>query len=215
MSFHKNITGRGLHEPGQYKVKNSTGSTISKASTVRRVGFDTVPTVELITSPATQEVFGIVTDDIPDGCIGYVASEGVFGEFDTTSWVAEDVLYATAAGGLSTTVLGGPIATVLTSDASDGKLLVNTRTADNTTAVGGHVVETLVVTPTDITNGYVTLGTTPTTPTETVLLVKGLATQHYGDDFTISGNQLSWISVNPGDLGFIIGSGDKFTVFIK
>lgn len=215
MSFHKNITGRGLHEPGQYKVKNNTGSTISKAATVRRVGFDTVPTVELITSPATQEVFGIVTDDIPDGCIGYVASEGVFGEFDTSGFVAEDELYATASGTLSTTPLGGKIATVLTSDAADGKLLVNTRTADNTTVVGGHVVETGTVTPTDILNGYITLATTPTTPTETVLMIKGLASQQYGDDYTVSGNQLSWLSINPGDLGFLIGSGDKYTVFVK
>lgn len=215
MSFHKNITGRGLHEPGQYKVKNNTGVTISKASTVRRVSFDDVPTIELITSPATQTVFGIVTDDIPDGCIGYVASEGVFGEFDTSSFVAEDALYATTGGGLSTTVLGGQIATVLTVSASDGKLLVNTRTADNTSIVGGHVIETGTITATDITNGYITLGTVPTVATQTVLMVKGLATQHYGDDYTVSGSQLSWISVNPGDLGFIIGAGDKYTVFIK
>lgn len=215
MSFHKNITGRGLHEPGQYKVKNSTGSTITKASTVQRIGFDTVPTISLITSPSTQEVFGIVTDDIPDGCIGYVASEGVFGEFDTSGFAAEDALYATAGGGLSTIALGGQIATVLTVSASDGKLLVNTRTADNTTTVGGHVVETGTITPTDITNGYITLGTTPTVVTETVLMIKGLASQQYGDDFTVAGALLTWLSVNPGDLGNIIASGDKFTVFIK
>ena len=67
-----------------------------------------------------------------------------------------------------------------------------------------------VLSPTDITNGYVTLSTTPTTPSEAQLTVLGGILQTYGTDFTITGNQLSWSGT---DLDGWLTAGDELYVF--
>jgi hypothetical protein len=48
------------------------------------------------------------------------------------------------------------------------------------------------LTPTDITNKFITLSSTPTAPTLAIMTVVGGPMQNYGTDFTVSGNQLSW-----------------------
>jgi hypothetical protein len=74
---------------------------------------------------------------------------------------------------------------------------------------GASTVELFTLTGTDITNGYVTLSTTPVTPNATILLVASGPNQFYGVDFTVSGNQLSWTGLA---LNGILASGDQLTV---
>ena len=70
-------------------------------------------------------------------------------------------------------------------------------------------VETVTLTATDITNAYITLSSTPNTPAYTVLTIKGGCDQFYGDDFTVSGAQLSWSGLG---LDGVLVAGDKLTV---
>lgn len=61
---------------------------------------------------------------------------------------------------------------------------------------------------TDITNGYVTLTHTPTQPTMVLMDIIGDSAQAYGLDFTVSGNQLTWV----GDLTQTLSQGDRLRV---
>lgn len=213
MSFHKDLTGRSLHEPATYKVKNSTGSTLSKGKVVKRVGYDAVMTVEISDNPTTDLRLGIVLDDILDGDIGYVAASGDFGQFDTTSFAVDDVLYSDGSGDLTTVVAGDPIATVLTSDAADGHLFCYVPlplTAGSAVVSNGHTVYTYTLTPTDVSNGYITLPLAPSTASDTVLMYEGAPAQIYGLDFTVAGAQLDFT----GLLGFI-ASGEALTVLYR
>lgn len=54
------------------------------------------------------------------------------------------------------------------------------------------LVEIFVLSPTDISNKYVTLANTPANLDKTLLTVIGGPMQSYGDDFEVSGNQLTW-----------------------
>ncbi len=72
-----------------------------------------------------------------------------------------------------------------------------------------YTVNTFTLTPTDISNGYVTLTSTPTAATSTVLSVIGGPVQSYGDDFIVSGDQLTWTGFF---LDGILISGDKLVV---
>lgn len=67
--------------------------------------------------------------------------------------------------------------------------------ADGTWAApvsNAYNVNTITLTPTDITNQFVTLTSAPTTATKTVLNVVGGITQSYGSDFTVSGSTLTF-----------------------
>ena len=58
-----------------------------------------------------------------------------------------------------------------------------------------YKVDPFTLSPTDISNKYVTLSSTPTDPEKTALNVIGGDMQEYAVDFTITGNQLSWGSL--------------------
>lgn len=73
---------------------------------------------------------------------------------------------------------------------------------------GAPTVMYYTVTPTDITNGYMTLSSTPASPTSTLLDVIGGTAQVYTTDFTVSGAQLSWA----GTLASSIASGDVLRI---
>lgn len=62
---------------------------------------------------------------------------------------------------------------------------------------------------TDITNEYITLAFAPTTPLLTRLVVIGGPEQDYGNDFTVTGDQLSWNSLF---LDGVLVSGDKLII---
>ncbi len=209
MSLHKNSTGRGLHEPSQYKVTNNTGATLVKGSVVKRTGYDGTMLVELSLNPVSDKRLGIIVDDIADGSLGYVASMGDFGGFDTSGWVAETLLYGDGSGNLSNVAFGEPLGTVLRSDASDGHILFYVDLPGQSGGSGGgHVVYTAVVTPTDISNGYLVLPATPTEPTSTVLKYEGAPDQIYGLDFSVTANQVTFLAL-PAE------SGESITILYK
>lgn len=72
-----------------------------------------------------------------------------------------------------------------------------------------YEVDKITLTPTDISNGFVVLSGSPTTPADTVLNIIGGVVQDYGVDFTVIGNQLIWNSLG---LDGILVSGDKLIV---
>lgn len=72
-----------------------------------------------------------------------------------------------------------------------------------------YVVETITLSPTDITNKYVTLSAAPITAAKTRLVVIGGPEQSYTVDFTVSTNQLSWSGLF---LDGVLVNGDKLVV---
>ena len=70
-------------------------------------------------------------------------------------------------------------------------------------------VNKFTLTPTDITNGYVTLTSAPASLSGTILNVIGGPMQDYSADFTVAGNQLSWSGLG---LDGVLVSGDKLVV---
>jgi hypothetical protein len=74
---------------------------------------------------------------------------------------------------------------------------------------GTQKVQTFTLNGTDITNKFITLSSSPLTPSETILLVEDAGNMFYGGDFTVSGNQLSW---NGLSLDGILSSNDNLTV---
>ena len=76
------------------------------------------------------------------------------------------------------------------------------------TAAGSRTVDLFTLSATDISNKYVNLSGTPNVANATELHVKGAPAQFYGDDFTVSGNQLSW---NGLGLDGVLVAGDKLT----
>lgn len=211
-SFHRDTTGRGLHEPALYKVENNTGSTLTKGTVVQRTGYNAVITVSTSTNPLSDNRIGIVLDDIADGEIGYAGAQGDFGQFDTSGFSVDDVLYSDGSGGLTTTVLGDPIATVLTSHATNGHLFcyVPLPIGSGGGGSGGYENYVYVLTPTDVSNGYVTLPLSPGSPAVTVLGYEGAPFQTYGIDFVVSGATLTFTGLLPD-----IASGDTITVLYR
>jgi len=77
-------------------------------------------------------------------------------------------------------------------------------------AVGGvDAVEYLTLDSDDITNKYVVLANTPYSVTETMMDIIGGGSQIYGTDYTVSGPQLSWDSL---DLDGVLEAADKMRV---
>lgn len=73
----------------------------------------------------------------------------------------------------------------------------------------GYNVYLYTLTPTDISNKYITLPAVPATTGLTQLTVIGGPLQSYGTDFTVSGTQLGWSSLF---LDGVLTSGDKLVV---
>lgn len=72
-----------------------------------------------------------------------------------------------------------------------------------------YVVDLFTLSPTDITNKFVTLSSAPIPANKTILNVIGGPVQDYGTDFTVTGTQLSWSSLF---LDGLLVSGDKLIV---
>lgn len=125
------------HNLGQeniVRVKNISGSLIPNGSVLKITGADVdgVPTVDLAQANTlpNSNLLGISTTDITDQTFGYATLIGFVNNVDTSSFLVGDKLY------LSESVLGGLSATpspieifigyVLISDATNGRLFVNT-----------------------------------------------------------------------------------------
>lgn len=70
-------------------------------------------------------------------------------------------------------------------------------------------VELFTLISTDISNGYVTLASMPTSSSYVVLLIQTAPNQFYGIDYTVIGSKLSWTGLA---LDGILSIGDNLTV---
>jgi hypothetical protein len=95
-----------------------------------------------------------------------------------------DILYAFNAGSMTWVPIGAPIAIA-------------------------YAVDLFTLSPTDITNKFVTLSSAPSPASKTILTVIGGPIQDYGTDFTVSGSTLSWSGLF---LDGVLVSGDKLIV---
>lgn len=111
----------------------------------------------------------------------------------------------TVAGSYTLTlpVSGGTSGYVLSTDGSGTTSWVSAG------SLGTYIVEKFTLTGTDITNGYVTLASTPSAPGDSVLSVIGGPVQDYSVDYTITGAQLDW---NGLFLDGVLVAGDKLIV---
>ena len=125
MTIHKETTGRGLHEPSQYRVENTTGGTITKGTVVKLGGYGTYIKITPVTA-TSDEAFGVVLDDILDTANGYVGRGGNFSDFDTSAWAVDTEIYQTSSGVLTSIMAGTRVATVLVQSATVGRLLIET-----------------------------------------------------------------------------------------
>lgn len=215
MALHKNSSGRGIHQPGQYQVTNTSGADIPKGTAVRVTGLDAFITVAPVNNPTTNNILGVVVDDVLDGEQGYVARMGLFGQLDTTAFTVGDILYSDGVGTLTTVSSGPQIGIVMSVNVSDGNILFDVHDPASGGGSGGHNVLITTLTQTDIDNGFINLPATPATPTATIVLLDGAPAQTYGDDYSVSGNTLSFISTDSSDLGNILTAGDKITTMYK
>jgi hypothetical protein len=78
-----------------------------------------------------------------------------------------------------------------------------------TTGVGAYGVNLFTLSPTDITNKFVTLSGAPDNAGDTILTVVGGPMQSYGTDFVVSGAQLGWSGLF---LDGVLTSGDMLVV---
>lgn len=215
MAIHKNSAGRGIHQPGQYQVTNNSGATITKGKVVKVTGMASFITVEVVSNPTTDYILGVVVDDIDDGENGHVARMGLFGQFDTSGFTNQAILYSDGNGDLTTSVLGPQIGTVMSVSGSNGHILFDVTDTASGGGSDGHNVLVTTLTQTDVDNGFINLPVSPSTPSATLVELSGAGNQTYGDDFTVSGNTITFLSVNPGDLGNLISAGDKLTLLYK
>jgi hypothetical protein len=201
-----------LHEPALYKVRNNTGSTLTKGTVVQRSGHDGVIIVSVSTNPISDNRVGIILDSILDGDVGYAAAQGDFGQFDTSGYSLNDVLYSDGSGALTTTVLGDPIATVIRVDADDGHLFcyVPLPISSGGGGADGHQVYTYMLTPTDVSNGYVVLPINPASPADTIVLYEGAASQIYAVDYTVTGANVNFTGLLP-----YLDSGEYVTILYR
>ena len=72
-------------------------------------------------------------------------------------------------------------------------------------AIHGVKRDKFTLTATDITNKYVTLTSTPSTPAFVDLVIRNAPSQSYADDYTVSGTQLTW---NALGLDGVLAAGD-------
>lgn len=215
MAIHKSEAGRGIHQPGQFQITNSTVDIISKGTVVKIVGYELFTSVAPVDNPTSNDILGVIVDDVAGSANGYVARMGVFNQFDTSAWTPGTVLYSDSSGALTTVVSGPIIGTVRRQSVSDGVMHFDVRSSSVAPGSGGYQSTVTTILQTDINNGYINLSSTPASPTETIVLLKSAPSQVYGDDFTVVGNQLNFISTNPGDLGSILTAGDKITIMFK
>lgn len=116
------------------RVYNNSGSTITNGSVVYPMGnVGGIPAIELAnaTSETTSKVVGVVTHDIEDGTIGYVAKFGQVGDLNTSAYAVGDILYLSDTDGQYTTTkpTGGSFITTIgvveTVNATTGSIVVD------------------------------------------------------------------------------------------
>jgi hypothetical protein len=137
-----------------FYVKNSSGSTILKGSTVRFAGTDgnsghllIAPFIANGTTPS-QYFMGITSEDIPNGDFGKVMQFGKLDGINTSAYADGTILYAstTVAGGFQTAVPTAPnniiIVAAVVSSGNNGKLMVRPTLGSNINNDEGVLIQT-------------------------------------------------------------------------
>jgi len=124
MSAHKDLRGRDLHAPSNELIENGSGSALTPLKVVRLNGMGTVYPSVIVADPGAHDNFGVVQSTINSAKPGYVCCFGFMFEQDTSAWSPGTILYSDASGNLSTSPLGGIVATVIKQDAEFGVLYV-------------------------------------------------------------------------------------------
>jgi len=117
----------------------------------------------------------------------------------------------TTSGTLAVTLATAPANTILSGPTTGGPGTPTFRAivAADLSAVPLYKVNEFLLSPTDITNKFVTLTSAPLNPTLTILEVIGGPVQQYTTDFTVSGSTLSWSGLF---LDGVLIAGDTITI---
>jgi hypothetical protein len=129
-----NVIGQQLHQ----RVNNRTGSTLTKGTAVYLSGSQgnriTVAKALGVTDAFSANTFGIVAESIANNQSGYVITEGLITNINTSALVEDSAVYLspTVAGGLTSTKPQAPQHTVyigvcVKSNAGSGELFVKIR----------------------------------------------------------------------------------------
>jgi hypothetical protein len=129
-----NVIGQQLHQ----RVNNRTGSTLTKGTAVYLSGSQgnriTVAKALGVTDAFSANTFGIVAESITNNQSGYVITEGLITNINTSALVEDSAVYLspTVAGGLTSTKPQAPQHTVyigvcVKSNAGSGELFVKIR----------------------------------------------------------------------------------------
>jgi hypothetical protein len=129
-----NVIGQQLHQ----RVNNRTGSTLAKGTAVYLSGSQgnriTVAKALGVTDAFSANTFGIVAESIANNQSGYVITEGLITNINTSALVEDSAVYLspTVAGGLTSTKPQAPQHTVyigvcVKSNAGSGELFVKIR----------------------------------------------------------------------------------------
>jgi len=119
---------------GTIPVIKATAGTINALDPIQVVGYDNVEDrylVEIATADSQANIANaIASNSFTDASEGLAVVDGMLEDVNASAYSEGDILYLTVAGGLSTTKPTGstevvqPVAVVMSSDASEGALLV-------------------------------------------------------------------------------------------
>jgi len=129
-----NVIGQQLHQ----RVNNRTGATLNKGDVVYLSGSQgnriTVAKAIATSDPTSANTFGIVAESIADNQSGYVITEGLITNLNTSALTADSAVYlsGTTAGALTSTKPQAPIHGVyigvcVKSNAGSGEVFVKIR----------------------------------------------------------------------------------------
>tara|TARA_R110000868_G_scaffold33297_1_gene120944 strand:+ start:328 stop:2997 length:2670 start_codon:yes stop_codon:yes gene_type:complete len=127
-----NVIGQQLHQ----RVNNRTGSTLAKGTAVYLSGSQgnriTVAKALATSDPTSANTFGIVAESIADNQSGYVITEGLITNINTSALVEDSAVYLspTVAGGFTSTKPQAPqhnvyIGVCVKNSAGSGELFVS------------------------------------------------------------------------------------------
>jgi hypothetical protein len=127
-----NVIGQQLHQ----RINNRTGSTLAKGTAVYLSGSQgnriTVAKALATSDPTSANTFGIVAESIANNQSGYVITEGLITNINTSALVEDSAVYLspTVAGGLTSTKPQAPqhnvyIGVCVKSNAGSGELFVS------------------------------------------------------------------------------------------
>jgi hypothetical protein len=129
-----NVIGQQLHQ----RVSNKTGGTLAKGTAVYLSGSQgnriTVAKALATSDPTSANTFGIVAEEILDNATGYVITEGLITNINTSSLTQDSAVYlsGTTAGALTSTKPQAPIHGVyigvcVKTNAGSGELFIKIR----------------------------------------------------------------------------------------